>query len=147
VLGSLLERSAQRAALHLDVLVAVPLHPEKLTGCGFNRSIEIARWVARAVQRPGAHAWLTRARATRPQAGPPLAERHANLQGALAATVAVRNRRAAIVDDVLTMRGTGRECARALRRAGAASVQTWHGRGRRREAGTLAAGPRGRGPA
>jgi ComF family protein len=127
VLGTLLGRSVQRAALHLDVdaLIAVPLHPDKLTERGFNQSIELARWVARAVQRPCEHAWLTRARATRPQVGLPLAERLANLEGAFAATGAVLNRRVVIVDDVVTTGGTARECAWALRRAGASSVDVW----------------------
>lgn len=127
VLGTLLGRSVQRAALHLDVdaLVAVPLHSAKLAERGFNQSIEIARWVAHAVQRPCAHAWLTRARATRPQVGLPLAERLANLESAFAAAGAVQNRRVVIVDDVVTTGGTVRECAWALRRAGASSVDVW----------------------
>jgi predicted amidophosphoribosyltransferase len=73
VLGSLLGRSAQRAALHLDVLVAVFLHPEKVTGCGFNRLIEIACWVARAVQRPSARVADKCSR--HPAAGRPAARR------------------------------------------------------------------------
>ncbi len=82
VLGTLLGRSVQRAALHLDVdvLVPVPLHPDKLAERGFNQSIEIARWVAREVGRPCDCASLRRTRATRPQVGLPLAERLENLQ-------------------------------------------------------------------
>jgi ComF family protein len=127
VLGTLLGRSVHRAALHLDVdtLIAVPLHPDKLAERGFNQSIEIARWVAREIERPCCHEILRRSRATRPQVGLPLAERLANLAGAFGATAQVEGRRVAIVDDVVTTGGTVRECAWALRRSGAASVDVW----------------------
>ena len=127
VLGTLLGRSVQRAALHLDVdvLVPVPLHPDKLAERGFNQSIEIARWVAREVGRPCDCASLRRTRATRPQVGLPLAERLENLQQAFAVTDSLRGRRVALLDDVVTTGSTVRECAWALRRAEVATVDVW----------------------
>jgi ComF family protein len=127
VLGTMLGRSVRPAGLHLDVdvLVPVPLHPEKLAERGFNQSIEIARWVAREVGRPCDCASLKRTRFTRPQVGLPLAERRENLQGAFAVTGSLRGRRVAVVDDVVTTGSTVRECAWALLRAEAASVQVW----------------------
>ena len=127
VLGTLLGRSVRLAALHLDVdvLVPVPLHPDKLAERGFNQSIEIARWVAREVGRPCDCASLRRTRSTRPQVGLPLSERLENLQQAFAVTDSLRGRRVALLDDVVTTGSTARECAWALRRAQAATVDVW----------------------
>jgi ComF family protein len=127
VLGTLLGRSVARHDLHagIDVLLPVPLHPDKLVERGFNQSIEIARWVAREVGKPVAARVLRRVRATRPQVGLALEQRRANLRGAFAAAAGVQGVRAAVIDDVMTTGSTVREVAWSLRRAGAARVEIW----------------------
>jgi len=127
VLGTLLGRSLLAAGLHLeiDVLLPVPLHPDKLVERGFNQSIEIARWVARETLRPFETRTLVRCRPTRPQVGLPLVERVANLQGAFEVPGLVRDRRVAVIDDVMTTGSTVREIAWALRRAGAGTIDVW----------------------
>ena len=63
---------------------------------------------------------------TRPQVGLAPADRHANLQGAFTAGQGpVRGRRIVIVDDVITTGSTVAELARALKQAGAATVDVW----------------------
>ena len=64
-------------------------------------------------------------RPTRPQVGLSLEARLANLQGAFAVTGPVLGRRVAVIDDVMTTGSTLRECAWALRRAGATTVEVW----------------------
>jgi ComF family protein len=127
VLGTLLGRSLLAAGLHreVDLLLPVPLHPDKLVERGFNQSIEIARWVARETHRPFGTRTLVRRRPTRPQVGLPLVERIANLHGAFEVPGFVRDRRVAVIDDVMTTGSTVREIASALRRAGAAAIDVW----------------------
>jgi ComF family protein len=109
----------------VDLLLPVPLHPGKLVERGFNQSIEIARWVARETQRPCEARTLARTRSTRPQVGLPLVDRVANLQGAFEVPGPVRDRRVAVIDDVMTTGSTVREIAWALRRAGAGTIDVW----------------------
>ena len=67
-----------------------------------------------------------RRRDTRPQVGLPPTDRRGNLRDAFAAaTVPLRRRRIAIVDDVMTTGSTVAELARTLRRSGALAVDAW----------------------
>jgi ComF family protein len=127
VLGTLLGRTAVARGWQtgVDVLLPVPLHPDKLVERGFNQSVEITRWVARETALPCEPRALGRLRPTRPQVGLALEARHANLQGAFGVAGSWQGRRVAIVDDVMTTGSTLREIAWVLRRAGAARVDAW----------------------
>lgn len=67
---------------------------------------------------------LRKVRATARQSGLPLSERPGNVRGAFLAAPGSA-RRLLLVDDVATSGATARECARALKRAGAKSVDVW----------------------
>jgi ComF family protein len=127
VLGTLLARSVAQRGLHLDVdvLVPIPLHPGRHAERGFNQSFEVARWVARGVRRPCDPRRLVRTRATLPQVGLPTAERATNLGGAFAVAGDIAGRRVVLIDDVVTTGSTIGEASRALRRAGAFSIDVW----------------------
>jgi ComF family protein len=126
VLGELLAASVQRAGLHCELLLPVPLHPSRQAARGFNQALEITRWTARRLQLP----WEPRG-AVRRSAGPPQAlssgaERRRNLRDAFAADSArIAGRHLAIVDDVLTTGSTAGSLATALLRAGASRVDVW----------------------
>lgn len=127
VLGTL--QGERIAALGLqsdvDVLVPVPLHPERHAVRGFNQSAEIARWVARRVRRSLDPRLAARRRDTRPQVGLAVEQRRANVAGAFDAPRAVAGLRIALVDDVTTTGRTLEELAVVLLEAGAASVDGW----------------------
>lgn len=127
VLGQILAARAADLGMHrgIDCLLAVPLHPSRLAGRGFNQSAEIARFAARRLGVPVEPRLAIRYRDTRPQVGLTPAERRDNLAGAFAVPGAVRGLRIAIVDDVITTGSTVTELARALDAAGAASVDVW----------------------
>lgn len=128
VLGLLLARRASKFGLQLDVdcLFPVPLHPRRYAQRGFNQSAEIARFAAGALALPVAPRLAVRRSDTRSQVGLAPADRHANLQGAFAAGLGpVRGRRIVIVDDVITTGSTVAELARALKQAGAATIDVW----------------------
>ena len=128
VLGRLLARHASNFGLQLDVdcLLPVPLHPRRYAERGFNQSAEITRFAAGALALPVAPGLAVRRSDTRPQVGLAPADRHANLQGAFTAGQGpVRGRRIVIVDDVITTGSTVAELARALKQAGAVTVDVW----------------------
>jgi ComF family protein len=103
-----------------QTLVPVPLHPDRERERGFNQAQLLAVALARGSGLPLARA-LVRTRPTRSQVGLSAAARRQNVQGAFAALPPVPPR-AVLIDDVITTGATLRECARALRQAGAQQV-------------------------
>ncbi len=107
-----------------DVIVPMPLGPQRLRQRGFNQSQEIARHLGRARALPVAATWLRRKRDTQAQAGLSQEQRISNMRGAFALVErhGVRGRRILLLDDVLTTGATARSAATVLARAGAVSV-------------------------
>jgi ComF family protein len=109
----------------VDAVVAMPLSGARLRSRGFNQAQELARAAA------GMHGVPLLARACRkvsetaPQAGLPWKARAANVRGSFVCDADLRDRRVAVVDDVMTTGATVGELARVLKRAGARSVQVW----------------------
>jgi ComF family protein len=126
VLGTLLARSLVKHGLsrEVDVIVPVPLHPERHAGRGFNQSAELARRLGREIGLPVCEPLAYRRRSTPAQVGLHVDARRRNLAGAFAARD-VDGLRVAIVDDVTTTGTTLQELARALRETGACVVDAW----------------------
>jgi ComF family protein len=104
-----------------DLLAPVPLHKSRLRQRGFNQSLLLAQAF------PEAHLereLLTRVRPTPPQTGLTPKERRENVKGAFAVPrpELVKGKCVLLIDDVFTTGATVRECAKALRKAGARRV-------------------------
>lgn len=126
-LGATLGRRLAEPAGELapyDVVAPVPLHRSRRLERGFNQAELLGRGLARAAGGRLEPGLLARRRATQPQAGLTAAERRTNLRGSFYAPrrEAVRGRKILLIDDVTTTGATLEACARALQRAGAASV-------------------------
>jgi ComF family protein len=111
-------------AQHYDLVVPVPLHPTRLRWRGFNQAALFAAAVARHRGSKLGATVLARVIATPPQTAQDFASRLRNVHNAFALRYpdAVAGRRILMVDDVMTTGATLNECARVLRRGGAAEV-------------------------
>jgi len=109
-------------------VVPVPLHTRKQAQRGFNQAEMIARGALKQLSRPKRFDLCTgvlhRRRETGSQIGLTRHQRRENMRGAFAVSDPTRilNRNILLIDDVYTTGTTASECARVLRRAGAARV-------------------------
>lgn len=121
-----LRRAGRELIEHSDVIVPVPLHPSRLLKRRYNQAAEIARPLSRLTGLPYLPDTLVRAKAGG-QAGRSASGRRREVQGAFVVADARRRqvdgRRVLLVDDVMTTGATAEACARALKKAGAATVQ------------------------
>ena len=108
-----------------DLVIPMPLHPQRLRQRGFNQAAEIAVRIGCALDIPLATNAVIRVRHTDPQAGLPLDKRKRNIRGAFAATQDLSGKKVAIVDDVMTSGASLDELAKTIKAAGAASVECW----------------------
>lgn len=139
--GWLAERLAVRMGpmRHMpDLIVPVPLSPDRLARRGFNQAWEIARPLARRLGVRADAALLSRVRETPAQSKLALADRHGNVRGAFRLVRTERSEQQqqeqpgrpgsldglhiGLVDDVMTSGATLHEAARVLKDHGARRV-------------------------
>jgi ComF family protein len=123
-LGTWMRRAGAELLADADALVPVPLHWTRLFARRFNQSAVLAHAVHAAGGPPVGADWLVRRRATPSQGKRNAVARERNVRAAFAVKRGreVRGRRIVLIDDVFTTGATVAECARVLRRAGAARV-------------------------
>jgi len=107
--------------LAVDLVVPMPLHPDRLAQRGFNQAVEIARSLAKRVRL--APRGARRIKDTTAQTELPYEERARNVRGAFACDLDLTGQSIAVVDDVMTTGATLNELARVLKRAGAARIE------------------------
>jgi competence protein ComFC len=116
--------SRQAEQFRADVVVPVPLHPDRQRERGYNQAELIARPLARKLHlRQGAYL-LMRTRPRPPRLVLSRKEHWDSVRGAYATREGLRvdKLRVLLVDDVMTTGATLDSCARALKKAGAAAV-------------------------
>jgi ComF family protein len=117
-MAALMAEGILRLGLHqYDVVVPIPIHWSRLCSRGFNQAELLCAGLERVD-----HKALIRVRRTKPQAQLSREARMHNLIGAFRARASVQGKTVLLIDDVLTSGETARECAKALRRAGAKDV-------------------------
>lgn len=119
-------RAGRELVAEADLVVPVPLHRLRLMKRHYNQAALLALHIDRQSGTPGRYVpdLLVRARKTPPQEGLGRRGRKRNVKAAFAvtATERLKGARVLVIDDVLTTGATVGECARTLRRAGAAAV-------------------------
>jgi ComF family protein len=116
--------AARRSVPEWDLLLPVPLHPKRLKQRGFNQALLLARACFGRRDRPIRYDVLIRSRFTSPQVELAGEARRKNVRGAFRVVQpeVVAGGRIAVIDDVYTTGATAADCARALKKAGAALV-------------------------
>lgn len=107
-----------------DLLLPVPLHLERLRQRGFNQAVLLGELVSEEWGVPMKRRVIRRVRWTEPQITLAAGDRAANVRGAFAVADPdiVGGKRILLVDDVMTTGSTVSECARMLKKMGAAEV-------------------------
>ena len=114
-----------RIATEVDLMLPMPLAPQRLRERGFNQALEMARIIGRATGIPLALNACRRVRDSAPQAVLPWEQRAKNIRGAFVCDADLSGKRVVVIDDVLTTGATLNELARNLRKAGAIQVEGW----------------------
>ena len=107
-----------------DLILPVPLHPTRLRAREYNQSLLLADRIGRHLHVPVSPSAMVRLLATDPQTTLSRQERLRNLRQAfsLRHPDAIAGKRILLIDDVYTTGTTVNECAKVLKKAGAASV-------------------------
>ncbi len=122
ILADLLEEYLNRSPIPFDVIMPVPLHPDRERARGYNQSFFLAREIAARRSLPLWYNKIRRVRATRPQIDLDLHERFENVRHAFIAEPTVAGMRVLLIDDVCTTGATLDACAAALKERGTKSV-------------------------
>lgn len=107
-----------------DYVTAVPLHPKRYRGRGYNQSEILAKAVARALGVEYKNL-LVRCVNTKPQNSLDRKERLKNIKGAFSIkeNVSVENKNILIIDDIFTTGSTVNECSKTLKKNKASGVE------------------------
>jgi ComF family protein len=108
-----------------DLLLPVPLAPDRLRERGFNQALEIARPLARRLGLDLAPGVCLRRGSTTSQASLPWKARHHNVRHAFECRIDLSGAHVLVVDDVMTTGATLNALATTLKYHGAASVSNW----------------------
>jgi ComF family protein len=122
-LGELMGQYWEKSSLPAEIIVPVPLHPDRLRERGYNQAALLARELAKSIRLPISENSLMRVRATRPQVDLNAEERKENVGDAFRCSNAeLKDKRILLIDDVCTTGATLEACSVALRQVGARSV-------------------------
>jgi ComF family protein len=108
-----------------ELIIPVPLGVRRYRERGFNQAYELARAVSRRSNIEIRSDLVERTRETQEQAGLPRRQRRRNVRGAFRLARPLTAAHVAIFDDVVTTGSTVNELAKALRRAGARTIEVW----------------------
>lgn len=110
-----------------ELLLPVPLSPQRLRQRGFNQAALLADWLGKPLGLPVNAKLLQRVQEQHSQQGLTASERRRNLKQAFAlvSEAELTGRHLALVDDVLTTGATADSLARLLKRAGVRRVDVY----------------------
>ncbi|MCW8890047.1 MAG: ComF family protein [Sedimenticola sp.] len=108
-----------------ELLIPVPLHPNRIKHRGFNQALELASVIGRELAIPVDHKHCRRLCDNTPQAGLNKLQRRSNIRGAFEIKNGLNVSHIALVDDVVTTGSTVNELARQLKKTGIQRIDVW----------------------
>lgn len=105
-----------------DLILPMPLHPQRLAERGFNQAGLLAMAIGKQLGIPVQHDALQRISYTPPQAGLTLRQRIRNIRGAFMSTREFDHQHILLVDDVMTSSSSLRELSRVVDARGAKQI-------------------------
>jgi len=108
-----------------ELIIPVPLHPQRLKERGFNQALEIARPIAKQLRIPLNPYCAQRIKYTVPQATLPANKRPQNIKGAFFISHLPPVNHIAIIDDVMTTGQTINELCSAFKQKGITQIDIW----------------------
>jgi ComF family protein len=125
-LGTLMIKAWPKWQQPFDIVLPIPLHPQRERSRGYNQSELLVRELQKGLGWTSCASALKRKRQTRPQLGLTASERRANVRDAFGAdSDRVSGKRILLVDDVCTTGSTLASAAEALLDAGAVSISAY----------------------
>jgi ComF family protein len=109
----------------IDGLIAVPMYYKKWLQRGNNHCDLLAKQLSRQLAIPYISKAIVQQRETQPQKSLNAKRRRHNLHAAFRLNTNVKNKRIALIDDVITTTATMNELAKLLQNAGAEHVEAW----------------------
>jgi len=127
ILGQLIadQLTAQLKSSPIELMIPVPLHVKRIRERGFNQTVELFRCLSRRLKLPMDVKSCERTIFTDKQSGLSSRQRQKNIKGVFHFSHAVRAKRVAVVDDVMTTGSTVNELARLLKDQGVEHVEIW----------------------
>lgn len=114
---------AAKLSNQFDLIMAVPLHAQRLQKRGYNQAAIVATKLAPKLDRPYQEGQLIRAKATRSQVELNAKERERNVRNAFVwQGKDLQGQTILLFDDVCTTGATLNQCARVLKEAGAGDI-------------------------
>ena len=110
---------------NIDLVIPMPMHPQRLKERGFNQALEIAKVLTKNNKQKLDYKSVQRQTLTPPQASLPLKARVKNIKGAFKVNASFTGKTIAIVDDVMTTGASLNELSKTLKKAGASHVECW----------------------
>jgi ComF family protein len=108
-----------------ELIIPMPLHPQRLKERGYNQAVELARPIAKKLGIPLSLTDCVRVANTMPQSVVAASERQRNVSNAFSVKLPSCVEYVALVDDVMTTGSSVTELARTLKKAGVVTVDVW----------------------
>lgn len=122
--SELMHRFGRELMEESDVIIPVPIHPARLRKRKYNHAALLATRIGVLMDIPVEVDAISKITKTQAQVGLSRKERIKNLRDSFEVSNhdAVKGKKVALIDDVMTTGATANECARVLKRAGAKRV-------------------------
>ncbi|MFW5431644.1 MAG: ComF family protein [Methylophilaceae bacterium] len=117
--------SEKNVDFDIDVIIPMPLHPNRIKTRGFNQSLEVAKVMAKLLNVKCDTRSCNRIKDTLPQASLAVKERLKNMKGAFNCQKTFVGQHVVLIDDVMTTGASLNELAKTIKKAGAEKVSCY----------------------